>query len=117
MRVAAFFVVVMGALAVLRKRDWRFAAWSAGLTAAYLGVLSLTYPAFESSLGLIGGHCWSSGPSHSLRAVSSSGTVMQRARGCRWTKPSPGPPEPAPIHDESRHCQCKPFITRYVHPR
>lgn len=55
MALAAFYVVVMATLAVFRKRDWRFAAWSAGLTAAYLGVLSLAYPAIESSLGLIGG--------------------------------------------------------------
>lgn len=55
MALAAFFVVVMGALAVLRERDWRFAAWSAGLTAALLGVVSVAYPAVESSLGLGGG--------------------------------------------------------------
>lgn len=55
MALAAFYVVLMGTLAVFRERDWRFAAWSAGLTAAYLGVLSLASPAIESSLGLIGG--------------------------------------------------------------
>lgn len=55
MAVAAALVVVMGALAVLRRRDWRFAAWSAGATAAYLGVLSVAYPTVESSLGLVGG--------------------------------------------------------------
>lgn len=55
MALAAFFVVVMGGLAVLRERDWRFAAWSAGLTAAVLGVVSVAYPAIESSLGLVGG--------------------------------------------------------------
>jgi hypothetical protein len=45
----------MGTLAVFRERDWRFAGWSAGLTAAYLGVVSLAYPAIESSLGSVGG--------------------------------------------------------------
>lgn len=55
MALAAFYVILMGTLAVFRKRDWRFAAWSAGLTAGYLGVLSLAYPAIESSVGLIGG--------------------------------------------------------------
>lgn len=55
MALAALYVVLMGALAVVRERDWRFAAWSAGVTAAYLGVLSLAYPAIESSLGSIGG--------------------------------------------------------------
>lgn len=55
MALAAFFVVVMGGLAVLRDRDWRFAAWSAGLTAAFLGVISVAYPTIESSLGLVVG--------------------------------------------------------------
>lgn len=52
---AALLVVLMGALAVVRRRDWRFAAWSAGLIAAFVGLASIAYPASPSSLGLIGG--------------------------------------------------------------
>lgn len=39
----------------MSRRDWRFAAWSVGLTAAVLGVVSVAYPAVESSLGPVGG--------------------------------------------------------------
>jgi hypothetical protein len=52
---AAFYVVLMGALAVFRRRDWRFATWSAGLIAAFVGLASIAYPASASSLGLVGG--------------------------------------------------------------
>jgi membrane-bound metal-dependent hydrolase YbcI (DUF457 family) len=52
---AALFVVLMGGLAVVRRRDWRFAAWSAGLIAAFLGLASVAYPASDSSLGTVGG--------------------------------------------------------------
>lgn len=55
MAVVAGFVVLMGVLAVLRERDWRFAAWSAGLVAAFTGVASAAFPAMESSLGTYGG--------------------------------------------------------------
>ena len=47
MAVVAFLVVFMGALAVFRRRDWRFAAWSAGLFAAYVGGLSVAFPSSE----------------------------------------------------------------------
>jgi hypothetical protein len=52
---AALYVVLMGALAVFRQRDWRFATWSAGLIAAFVGLASIAYPASASSLGLVGG--------------------------------------------------------------
>lgn len=52
---AAFLVVIMGALAVYRQRDWRFAAWISGLIAAFVCLASVAYPGSESSLGLIGG--------------------------------------------------------------
>lgn len=55
MAVGAFYVVVMGALAIARMRDWRFAAWSTGLVAAFIGLVSVGYPAVESSDGLAGG--------------------------------------------------------------
>lgn len=52
---AAFYVAFMGALAVFRRPDWRFAAWSAGFIALYLGASSMVFPSVESSLGMIGG--------------------------------------------------------------
>jgi uncharacterized membrane-anchored protein YitT (DUF2179 family) len=52
---AALYVLLMGALAVFRQRDWRFATWSAGLIAAFVGLASIAYPASVSSLGLVGG--------------------------------------------------------------
>lgn len=55
MAIGAILVVLMGALAVFRRRDWRFAAWSAGLIAAFVGLVSVVYPAGESSLGTIAG--------------------------------------------------------------
>ena len=54
MAVASAYVVVMGALAILRERDWRFAAWSAGLVALVLGVTSILFTV-ESSAGLLWG--------------------------------------------------------------
>jgi hypothetical protein len=54
MAVASMFVVVMGALAILRERDWRFAAWSAGLVALVLGATSILFTV-ESSAGLLWG--------------------------------------------------------------
>lgn len=55
MAVAAVLIVVMGFLAVFRQRDWRFAAWHAGLLGAFIGLASMAYPGIESSLGQIGG--------------------------------------------------------------
>lgn len=55
MALAALLVITMGALAVVRRRDWRFAAWNAGLMAAIVGVFSIGFPAVPSSLGVIGG--------------------------------------------------------------
>lgn len=54
MAVASGYVVVMGALAILRERDWRFAAWSAGLVALLVGATSILYTT-ESSAGLLWG--------------------------------------------------------------
>lgn len=55
MAIAAFLVVLMGALAVFRQRDWRFAAWFAGVLAAFIGLVSIAYPSMPSSLGIVGG--------------------------------------------------------------
>lgn len=55
MAAASLVVVAMGALAVVRVRDWRFAAWLAGALAAFVGVASAVFPTMESSLGLAGG--------------------------------------------------------------
>lgn len=55
MAIVAGLVVLLGALALLRERDWRFAAVGTGLLAAYLGVVSVAFPASESSLGVVGG--------------------------------------------------------------
>lgn len=51
MAVVAGFVLVMGALATVRRRDWRFAAWAAGALAVYLGASSVAFPGLESSVG------------------------------------------------------------------
>ena len=50
MGIASVYVVLMGAMAVLRRRDWRFAAWSAGLVAVVVGAASIVF-AVESSAG------------------------------------------------------------------
>jgi hypothetical protein len=55
MAIAAFLVIFMGAMAVFRKRDRRFATWFAGLMAAYIGLASIAYPTNASSVGLAGG--------------------------------------------------------------
>jgi hypothetical protein len=55
MAIAAFLVVFMGAMAVFRQRDRRFATWFAGLMAAYIGLASIAYPTNASSVGLVGG--------------------------------------------------------------
>jgi len=54
MAIAATYVVVMGALAVTRERDWEFAAWSAGLVAVVIGAASILF-AVESSVGPVWG--------------------------------------------------------------
>lgn len=51
----AIVVLVLGALATVRDRDRRFAAWSAGGLAAYLGLTAVVYPAQPSSPGLLWG--------------------------------------------------------------
>jgi hypothetical protein len=53
--IATFSMVVWGGFAVLRRRDWRFAAWMTGFVGLYLGVGSALFPTASSSLGLIGG--------------------------------------------------------------
>lgn len=50
MSVAALYVVVMGLFAALRRRDWRFPAWTAGLLAVVLGATSYLFDA-QSSAG------------------------------------------------------------------
>lgn len=55
MAIAGFLVVFMGAMAVFRQRDRRFATWFAGLMAAYIGLASIAYPTNPSSVGLVGG--------------------------------------------------------------
>lgn len=55
MAIAGFLVVFMGAMAVFRQRDRRFATWFAGLMAAYIGLASVAYPTNASSVGLVGG--------------------------------------------------------------
>jgi membrane-bound metal-dependent hydrolase YbcI (DUF457 family) len=54
MATASVYVLVMAALATVRERDWRFAAWSAGAVAVLLGVTSLAFTA-ESSAGPLWG--------------------------------------------------------------
>lgn len=55
MGIAGVLIAVMGGLAVLRRRDWRYAVASAGVIAAFVGLVSIFYPTFESSLGVVGG--------------------------------------------------------------
>ena len=54
MTVASVYVIVMGVLAVVRERDWRFAAWSAGIVALLVGVASILFTV-ESSAGVLWG--------------------------------------------------------------
>jgi formate-dependent nitrite reductase membrane component NrfD len=54
MGVAAAYVLIMGVFAITRRRDWRFAAWSAGLVAAIVGAASVQSDA-ASSLGPVWG--------------------------------------------------------------
>ncbi|QZP39559.1 hypothetical protein [Halobaculum magnesiiphilum] len=55
MALIAVFVLVMGTSAVLRRRDWRFAAWTAGVLAVYLGASSVAFPGLASSAGPVWG--------------------------------------------------------------
>lgn len=55
MAIAAILVVVTGTVGLVRRRDWRVATWTAGTTAAFLGVVSVVYPENPSSVGAIGG--------------------------------------------------------------
>jgi hypothetical protein len=55
MAIAAFLVVFLGALALFRLRDWRFATWMAGVMAVFLGLVSVVFPGNPSSLGVIRG--------------------------------------------------------------
>lgn len=54
MAIGSVYVVLMGSLAVLRQRDWRFAAWSAGLIAVVIGAASVVFDA-ASSVGMLWG--------------------------------------------------------------
>jgi hypothetical protein len=54
MAIASVYVVLMGALAIVRRRDWRFAAYSAGLVAVVIGAASILF-AVESSVGPLWG--------------------------------------------------------------
>jgi hypothetical protein len=55
MTMVAGVVLVMGILTIVRSRDRRFAAWSAGILAGYFGLASVLYPAQPSSPGVIWG--------------------------------------------------------------
>lgn len=55
MAVVAGFILVMGLLAAVRSRDRRFAAWSAGVAAGYLGLAAVLYPGQPSSPGVLWG--------------------------------------------------------------
>lgn len=83
MAIAAVYVALMGTLAVVRERDWRFAAWSAGLIAAFVGLASVVFPGVESSLGIVGGvllFLWAvafvAGVEYSRRSDPSEGESM-----------------------------------------
>lgn len=55
MALASVYVVVMGALAIVRRRDWRFAAYSAGVVAVVVGAASVVFTAASSVGPLWGG--------------------------------------------------------------
>ena len=55
MAVAAMFILGMGVLGTIRDRDRRFAAWAAGILAAYVGVSAIVYPTQTSSPGMVWG--------------------------------------------------------------
>jgi multisubunit Na+/H+ antiporter MnhB subunit len=54
MAIASVYVVLMGAFAIVRRRDWRFAAYSAGLVAVVTGAGSILFTV-ESSVGPLWG--------------------------------------------------------------
>ena len=51
MAVVAVLLLLLGTLAAVRERDWRFAGWAAALLAVYLGASSVAFPGLESSAG------------------------------------------------------------------
>lgn len=51
MALLAVLVLLLGLLATVRRRDWRFAAWGAGALAVYLGASSAVFPTYASSVG------------------------------------------------------------------
>lgn len=55
MATVAGFVLVMGVLTLVRERDRRFAAWSAGVLVAYFGLAAVVYPGQPSSVGTLWG--------------------------------------------------------------
>lgn len=83
MGTAAVYVVVMGALAVFRERDWRFAAWSAGLVAAVLGAASIGFPV-ASGVGTVGG-------------ALLIGFAVALVAGVEYTRRSTGRTDPDPV--------------------
>lgn len=55
MAVLAVLILVLGLLAAVRRRDWRFAAWGAGVLAVYLGASSVAFPGYAGSVGQMWG--------------------------------------------------------------
>ena len=69
MAIALVYIIVIRALSILREHDWRFAAWSDGLVAVLLGVVSSTFTA-ESSVVLSG---------YLLHGISGAGLLLSWA--------------------------------------
>lgn len=55
MALLVVLILLMGTLATVRERDWRFAAWTAGTLAVYLGSSSVAFPGLASSAGPVWG--------------------------------------------------------------
>lgn len=55
MALAAVLIILLSALAGLRRRDWRFPGWAAGTLAIYLGASSVAFPGYASSVDPIWG--------------------------------------------------------------
>lgn len=55
MALLSVLIVLLGGLAVVRRRDWRFAAWGAAALAVYLGASSIAFPDLASSAGPVWG--------------------------------------------------------------
>lgn len=51
MALLSVLIVVLGLIAAVRRRDWRFPAWCAGVLAVYLGASSAAFPGYASSVG------------------------------------------------------------------